>query len=709
MKKFKKLLAGLLAGAMMLGSMTTTAFAEGGTGTATAPVSTIDKNAKASLTIHKYYFLNNQPDNLQPGTGEAVADSKLPEGASALIGAEFSIWKIADVEGNVTISGKTNETFKATGDLAKDAASAETYINGVDATATGTTDDNGIVKFDNNGNGLDFGIYYVKETKTPANISSTPSKFVVSVPMTSQKTDAGAKWIYDVHVYPKNVKTEAGITIKKIDANKSDISGTAEFVLRKKNGANEWKYVKVISENDQPNSYDYDVTDFNDATKFIQNASISGLGHGSYRLFEVSVNNGYIMDGSIAYEFNIAENGEITKPVSNSGTYLSYVFDENQQENKKSAIITVKNEKPDMTKKVKDRTTEDWKQEADYNFGDMVPYKITIDVPSNITKLKEFTLTDTPTNLQDSIQTNPDTSESFIVKCGVNPITNETGKVIYAVTRSGANGFEIKFTPFNMSEYAGKKIVIEYNAKLLDGAVTTTVGNPNTAKLEYSNKILPETDDESNPNKPNPIPEKDSIEDSAIVYTFNLKISKKADSVNGKSLGGVKFDLYKYTGTEPNPTEADLKGTDGKLLKGGLETSSENTNRGTVSYPGLANGIYYLVETKTVDGYNLLKEPVKVTLNITYKTSMSDSWSWVNNNGTSTLVKHKIDNSKTEFSGNDTSTPTYVTHTETIINKNGFTLPTTGGMGTVIFSVLGIALVLAGLLVISASRKKAAK
>ena len=707
MKKFKKLLAGILAGAMMLGSMTATAFAEDGTGATTPPVSTIDTSKKGTLTVHKYYFTNTQPQDLSNGNGEIVDEENLPAGAKPLEGAEFSIWKIADIGGKVTIEGKTDQTFTATGELNDYVTAAEALIKDSDGTtisATGieSTLSTGIAEFKN----LSLGIYYVKETKTPANISSTPAAFVVSVPMTSQGTDKGAKWIYDVHVYPKNVKTEAGITIKKIDANNSEISGTAEFVLQKKNSENKWKYVKVISENGQPKSYDYDVTDFNDATKFIQNASISGLGHGSYRLFEVSVNNGYIMDGSIAYEFNIAENGEITKPDSNKGTYLSYVPDENNQANKKSAIITVKNEKPDMTKKVKDRTTVDWKQEADYNIGDMVPYKITIDVPSNITKLKDFTLTDTPTNLDDKIF--GENNRCLIeIKCDNSAIAADA----YGVEKE-EHGFKITFTPAKMAAYAGKQLVITYNAELLSSAATTTDGNPNTAKLEYSNKILPETADESNPNKPNPTPGKDSIEDNAIVYTFNLKISKKADSVDGESLGGVKFDLYKYTGSKSDPTEADLKGTDGKLLKEGLETSkTDDAIKGTVSYPGLANGTYYLVETKTAEKYNLLKAPVQVSLNIQYTTSMSASWSWNTDSetGICTLKKHVINTNETTFSGNDTSNSTDGTHTETIINKKGFTLPTTGGMGTVIFSVLGIALVLAGLLVISASRKKAAK
>ena len=140
-----------------------------------------------------------------------------------------------------------------------------------------------------------------------------------------------------------------------------------------------------------------------------------------------------------------------------------------------------------------------------------------------------------------------------------------------------------------------------------------------------------------------------------------------------------------------------------KWLK--INTKSLKTNEnGEVSQSGLANGIYYLVETKTNEGYNLLKAPVEVKLNIEYETTTKNEY-YKDENGVKTLVKHEV--TKTEFKEN--TSPSNGTHTETIINKKGFTLPTTGGMGTVIFSVLGIALVLAGLLVISASRKKAAK
>lgn len=678
MKKFKKLLAGLLAGAMMLGSMSATAFAAEETNTPKTTAATIDTSLKGSLTIHKYYFTNSQPGTLKEGTGEA--GEEIPSGATPLEGAEFSIWRVADIDGNVTIGENTNQKFEVVGDTS-DVTKARNLVGDKNADAIKTTGSDGKVVFGKNKTGantLELGYYYVKETKTPANISSTPAEFVVSVPMTDKKPDGGTKWIYDVTVYPKNVKTEAGVTINKVNAAGDTIQANAQFVLQKKDGTT-WKYVKDTSSNETTKSYDYNVADFDDATQFIQGASITGLGNGSYRLFEVSADNGYIMDGTIAYEFTIADDGNITS----NGQYLTYTRSEGEDvENQKSAIITVKNEKPDMTKQVQKRDNT-WGQDADYNVGDMVPYKITVDVPSNITSLKEFTLTDTPTNLEDDI-------DSVAVKDGETSLTKDTNYTISKDTTNG-KGFKISFKTTTMADYAGKQLVITYNAKLLDSAVTSTDPNTNSAKLEYSNKILPDTDDGSNPNKPGE-PGKDSIEDNAIVYTFSVKIDKRANSATGAPLSGVIFDLYKYAGSESNPTEAELK-TNGKLIANGLKTGTD----GTITKSGLANGIYYLVETKTVAKYNLLKAPVRVELSIAYTTTTKTEH-YTTKNGVKTLVKHEV----------DTTTST-VTHTETIINKKGFTLPITGGMGTIAITALGVALAFAGVLIIGASRKKTVK
>ena len=68
--------------------------------------------------------------------------------------------------------------------------------------------------------------------------------------------------------------------------------------------------------------------------------------------------------------------------------------------------VTVYNYVPDVNKQVQKRGDENtWQEAADYNVGDMVPYKVTVTVPENITRLKTFTVTDTPTNLEDDVNT----------------------------------------------------------------------------------------------------------------------------------------------------------------------------------------------------------------------------------------------------------------------------------------------------------------
>ena len=632
MGKFKKMLAGMLSAAMVMSTMTVSAFA-----VQTTTPSTIDTTKNGSITIHKYEYNEYNVNDKITGTGSE--EDQVPDGAKPLEGAGFTIYRVADEN---ALGQYYNYSTKPTA-----LPSVEEYTEGgkikpeYENKQVGdqiTTNTKGIASFED----LKLGFYVVVETKTPDKVTKAIEPFLVSVPMT---TKDGDNWLYDVHVYPKNETTYGGVTLEKQGNTKADKLAGVKFELQKKTG-NTWTNVTTSESN-------------GNALNLITNKNgqirVDGLSQGTYRFIETDRgnNDGYIMDGVTPYEFVVGADGKTT------------------YKDKKENTITVKNEKPNLTKKVKDRTNGEWKQESDYNVGDMVPYKITVKVPSNITKLKYFTVTDTPTNLKDDVST-------VAVKEGNTAVEGEAYKVAEA-----GNGFTVTFDPTKMTSYEGKKLFITYKAKLLSTAETTKVDNSNTAKLEYSNKILPNAGD----------PGKDTIEDKAIVYTFKLNIIKKANSANGAALGGVKFDLYKEVpaGTKEAATEEEVKKAGLDTNKTWLKVESDLTTAdktGEVSRSGLANGTYYLVETKTVKGYNLLKAPVEVKLNVEYVTTTKDGVT------------------KMEFKENNE--PSDGTHSETIINKKGFQLPTTGGMGTLLFSVIGVIVMIAAAFILLKGRKKEA-
>lgn len=700
MKKFKKMLAGLLGAAMVLTSFGTPAWAE--TKTPATTDATINTKAKGSITIHKYEYngnLTEDTDGKYDGTGEAT--DKYPakgefEGADAdakpLAGAGFKIYKVANDKEIEQYYSKNPSELPNIDDYVTDGKINSGYSavkldeNG-EASTSGkieelTTNADGMVKFTN----LDVGFYVVIETTTPDKVTTPAAPFIVSVPMT--KVD-GSGWLYDVHVYPKNKTTYGNVNLVKKGNETENLEGVT-FVLQKQTNTNPISWTNITASEQDPT----------DTHTLITNKSgeisISGLSQGTYRFIETKrgENYGYIMDGATAYKFVVGSDGK---------TY---------QEDGKTPLtgntITVDNQKPDMIKEVKDRKTSAWKQDSDYNVGDKVPYKITIDVPKNITKLKDFTLKDTPTNLEDYIQTiNVQYKDKNEEDTALNDVTNE-GNSVYSVTRTDEGGFLVTFTPSNMGNYAGRQIVITYLAELRPSADKTTIGNPNTARLEYSNSIVPDTADTDNPNSKDPEPKHDSIEDTAIVYYFAVKIHK-TDNGN-KPLKDVEFDLYKKV-ADSAPGAVSVNGIDGKCVK--INTKSLKTDGdGNVTHGGLANGEYYLVETKTNEGYNLLKSPVKVDLNIQYKTTFTEKNDWIweddETTGGKIFVKHTVN--KTTYTEGTQENPTELTdgtHTEKIINRKGFTLPKTGDIGTAMFLIIGIGGMLAAVYIMLRGRKRA--
>ena len=658
MKKAKRFLTGLLSAALALSLCAMPAMASS---EITTPPQDVWTENTGSITIHKYEY-NGQVNT--DGTGEE--SDVIPDGAKALAGATFSIYKVMD---RAALRDYYNGTDNGTDD--KGRVTVDTYLNDKkDAIKSGksysdpvdikTTDKDGIAEF----TGLDLGLYVVVETGTPDKVTSPVKPFLVSVPMT--RVNNPNEWLYNIHVYPKNGTTYGEVTIVKTgrvgSGMESKLSGVT-FKLEKKDATTgNWKNVTNSEQDGKPLSLET-----NEEGKI----SVSGLSQGTYHFIEQSIkgDNNYIIDRT-PIEFEVTKEGKIS--------YKNYKNGDPQP----TVEIPVINESPDVEKNV--IKNDSLETGADYSVGDKVPYQITVTVPMNITKLKTFTVSDTPNHLK--------YNNDAVLTCDGDPVDTN----VYTIATEGegvpANGFKITFTPSQMEKYAGKKIIINYSATLLNTADQTGAGNRNDVSLVYGRKIGVDGKEDG----------QKEIHDGTFVYTFKVKVHKIADDTQ-KGLGNVEFDLYKEdaNGTVTGDAAAALGLNPTKRWTKVNEKSLKTDTNGNVEQGGLANGKYYLVETKTASGYNLLKAPVEVTLSIQAKTEWNDTYIY---DAKGNMLKHTVDKKNTTFSGGDEGGKTE--YTITIINRKGFDLPTTGGFGTLLFSGIGVLLVVAGVGVLLSLKKK---
>lgn len=245
--------------------------------------------------------------------------------------------------------------------------------------------------------------------------------------------------------------------------------------------------------------------------------------------------------------------------------------------------------------------------------------------------------------------------------------------------------FSISFDALEMNKpdagMVGKYIFITYTAKVNEKAVA--VISENNAILTYSN-------DPTKTNSHGTQTDKETVYSAKIVID---KYAKQDEPVDGnedtsKKLPGAKFVLYKKV-TEGKDDEAkEVKkyyhcDENGVVSWGDREGAIEVTTKddGAANFDGLADGTYYLEEIAAPAGYNMLKKPVEVIIEGT-KTE----------DGVTSIVEVQL------------------TQKAEVANSTGLELPSTGGMGTTIFYVVGsILLVGAAVLLVTKKRMSAAQ
>lgn len=305
-----------------------------------------------------------------------------------------------------------------------------------------------------------------------------------------------------------------------------------------------------------------------------------------------------------------------------------------------STAVTIKekNGVPSVEKQVQENSDRSWGDKNDAEIGQEVNFKTTINVTAGNTT--NYVLHDKMTGLTykaDSIQI---TKANGTVK-----LTEGTDYNIE--TPSDDCSFEIKFVDSKLN--AGDVVVVTYTATVNANAVVAGTGNTNETWLDYGN-------------------DGHTTHDTTRTYVWEFKIykyTKGAGESEIVSLPGAEFVLYKKS----DETKSYLTAKDNKLTGWTPEENSAtkftSDDNGNVSISGLDAGVYYLKETKAPDGYNKLTDDIRVELTKEYNEST--------NVGTAFFAYSNVTKEdKVE-----------------VENNAGTTLPSTGGMGTTVFYVVG--------------------
>ena len=332
----------------------------------------------------------------------------------------------------------------------------------------------------------------------------------------------------------------------------------------------------------------------------------------------------------------------------------------------------VKTDIPTLEKKVKDKndsagTTTDWQDSADYDIGDIIPYKLTATL-GNVSNFDTYYVefVDTMEHLTYNNITSVKVGETSLSAGDYTSNWDATNKKLTVsiddVKKHGATN--------------GSTITVEYTATLDSDAVIGSTGNPNEAYLVFSNN-------------PNGTGKGQTAPDKNIVFTYKV-VANKVDQDN-KPLTGAAFALYKKLPAVPTdgtsyimededayaPVKELNVGTDGKVADETLTV---------FEWKGIDDGEYMIKEIITPTGYNTI-EPIKFTVNATHDIEADNP---------------QLTNLTGDIFTGEVATGAL---TANIQNRMGSTLPGTGGIGTTIFYVVGGGLMVAAAILLITKKR----
>lgn len=305
------------------------------------------------------------------------------------------------------------------------------------------------------------------------------------------------------------------------------------------------------------------------------------------------------------------------------------------------------------------------------NIGDTIKYKVTYSIPVGENGLESLVVTDTMSkgltfdtnNIEVKNEDVVVSADNYTVESKQNP--NGNGSTITTIT------FTEKYCK-SLEKNTTQNFTITYTATLNKDAVLGQSGNTNDVFVTYRNTGDVDRDTEH--------------KSTTKVFTYGIDLLKKGEGVD--KLVGVKFTLTDENGKGVNVEKND---SNNFYTPGGRSNTVTTGDDGKIYIRGLKPGTYKLTETKTNNGYVRLKDPVVIVITPTNAET-----------GAATATVGSKDVTMTDDNGSLTAKVPL-----TVVNSKGFDLPATGGRGIALFTIAGIAIVVAaGTLLFMRKRSK---
>lgn len=333
----------------------------------------------------------------------------------------------------------------------------------------------------------------------------------------------------------------------------------------------------------------------------------------------------------------------------------------------------IKGDLPTVDKKVQVGST--GKDVTDAKIGDTLTFTLTSTIP-DMSAYSTYTF-----NFKDTLSKGLTFGQVTSVKVeGANsPLTVNTDYTVTTPTASNNNTLTVAMKDFKTKQQvnAGKKITVTYTATLNKDAVVGGAGNVNSATIQYSNNPSTNGTGESEPSK-------------VRVFTYGFTVDKyTGDQYTDAAtrLAGAKFTLAPKNGdpmsfVQVNAGSATANAVYRVAKAGETGTTTITTpENGKVDFQGLKNGEYTLTETEAPAGYNKLASAIGVKVD-----GRNDG---TDNTDATVTITYNNDNGSVygEHASNGVIP---------VRNKSGVTLPGTGGMGTIAFTVIGVLVIALG-------------